>query len=103
MRRLLLSLSLLWIGMTALALNVKEMGAMGDGKHIDSPAINAALARVAGSGGGVVVLPEGVYLCYSIRLQSNVTLRLEKGAVLKAAPVCDTEGYDEAEPNDCRF
>jgi polygalacturonase len=103
MRRLLLGLSLLWIGMTALALNVKEMGAMGDGKHIDSPAINAALARVAGSGGGVVVLPEGVYLCYSIRLQSNVTLRLEKGAVLKAAPVCDTEGYDEAEPNDSRY
>ena len=80
--------------------NVRDFGAKGDGQHIDSPAINAAIEQAAKEGGGTVVLTEGVYPCYSVHLKSNTTLRLEKGAVLKAAPVTETEGYDEAEPND---
>ncbi len=83
--------------------NVKDYGAIGDGKHIDSPAINEALAQAAQRGGGTVVLPKGTYLSYSIHLQSNVTLRLEEGAVLKAAAPTATEGYDEAEPNDSHY
>ena len=85
------------------ALSVRDFGARGDGRHIDSPAINAALLQAAAAGGGTVVIPEGTYLAYSIRLQSGVTLRLEQGAVLKAAPVTETEGYDEAEPNDSPY
>ena len=81
-------------------LDVRTFGAAGDGCRIDSPAINAALEQAAQAGGGTVVVPEGIYLCYSVRLQSGVTLRLAEGAVLKAAPVTDTAGYDEAEPND---
>ena len=50
-----------------------------------------------------MVLPQGTYLCYSVHLQSNITLRFEKGAVMKAAPVSDTMGYDEAEPNDSHY
>ena len=88
----------------ALALDVRDFGAMGDGRHIDSPAINAAIERAAeGADGGLVVLPQGTYLCYSIHLRSGITLRLERGAVLKAAPVTKTEGYDEAEPNDSHY
>lgn len=83
--------------------NVKDFGAKGDGRNIDSPAINAALEQAAKSGGGTVILTEGTYLAYSVHLQSGVTLRLEKGAVLRAAPVTDTEGYDEAEPNPSRY
>lgn len=100
-----LSILLLWtlVLCQALALDVKEVGAVGDGKHIDSPAINAAIERVAREGGGRVVLSEGTYLCYSIHLQSNVTLSIEKGAVLKAAPVTETQGYDPAEPNDSHY
>lgn len=100
MKRLILCLSISLISCLGLALNVNDFGAKGDGTHIDSPAINAAIAYAASAkGDGIVVVPEGVYLCYSIHLQSNVALRLEKGAVLKAAPVTQTEGYDEAEPN----
>lgn len=84
-------------------INVKDFGAKGDGRHIDSPAINAALEQAAKDGGGTVVLTAGTFLSYSIHLQSGVTLRLEKGAVLKAAPVTDTEGYDAAEPNPSRY
>ena len=84
-------------------ISVRDFGAVGDGQHIDSPAINAALEKVAAEGGGTLVLPKGTYLCYSIHLQSGVTLRFEEGAVMKAAPVTETDGYDEAEPNDSRY
>lgn len=83
--------------------DVRQFGALGDGRHIDSPAINDALLQAAADGGGTVVLGRGTYLSYSLRLQSGVTLRLEQGAVLKAAPATETEGYDEAEPKSSRF
>ena len=60
--------------------DVRTFGAVGDGVHIDSPAINAALEQAARDGGGTVVLTPGTYLSYSLHLQSNVTLRIEKGA-----------------------
>lgn len=99
MRRYALLLTLSVIMLRSQALDVRTLGAKGDGATIDSPAINAAIEQVARQGGGVVVVPEGTYLCYSVRLQSNITLRLEQGAVLKAAPVTGRQGYDEAEPN----
>ncbi len=86
-------------GHAAAVYDVRDFGALGDGQHIDSPALNAALEQAAKEGGGTVVLAPGTYLCYSIHLQSNTTLRLERGAVLRAAPVTDVMGYDEAEPN----
>ncbi|MCR5131652.1 MAG: right-handed parallel beta-helix repeat-containing protein [Prevotella sp.] len=87
-----------WMWGDANALDIRDFGAIGDGNHIDSPAINAAIEQAA-SQGETVVVPAGVWLCYSVHLKSGVTLRLEKGAVLKAAVVTEDEGYDEAEPN----
>lgn len=84
-------------------INVKDFGAIGDGKHIDSPAINAALKEAANRGGGTVVIPAGTFLSYSIHLQSGVALRMEKGSILKAAPVTDRDGYDEPEPNSSNY
>ncbi|MCR4582144.1 MAG: right-handed parallel beta-helix repeat-containing protein [Prevotella sp.] len=83
--------------------DVRDFGAIGDGRHIDSHAIDAALLRASDEGGGTVVLPKGVWCCYSIHLQSNVTLRLEKGALLKAAEPTEEEGYDTPEPNDSHY
>lgn len=80
--------------------NVRDFGAKGDGKQIDSPAFNAVLEQAAQNGGGTVIVPEGIYLCYSIHLQSGVTLQIDEGATIKAAPVTDEEGYDCAEHND---
>jgi polygalacturonase len=71
--------------------DVRRFGAKGDGKSIDSPAINAAIAYAAQRGGGTVVVPAGTYLIYSIRLQSNITLHLGAGSILLAA---DGLGYD---------
>lgn len=103
MRRIALLLSAIIMVGRILAIDVRECGATGDGVHIDSPAINEAIMKATESGEGVVTLSEGTYLCYSIHLQSNITLRLEKGATLKAAPVTETAGYDEAEPNDSHY
>lgn len=83
----------------ARTLNVKEMGAKGDGIHLDSDAINSAIATVAGEGGGTVLIPSGRYLCYSIRLASHVTLRMETGTVIVAAKAEEGRGYDVAERN----
>jgi polygalacturonase len=78
------------------------VGAVGDGKAIDSNAINKAIDRVAARGGGVVHFPPGTYACYTIRLKSGVGLHLDSGATILAAPVplegTTSGGYDNAEP-----
>lgn len=78
--------------------NVKSYGAIGDGVHIDTPAINAAIDAASKEEGGVVVIPAGTYLSYSIHLKSNVTIRMSEGAVIRAAMPDAQNGYDEAEP-----
>ena len=80
--------------------NVCDFGAKGDGVTIDSPAINRAIEAASKVGGGIVYLPRGVYMSYSIRLADNITLKLEEGTVLKAAQYTDEEGFDLAESND---
>ncbi|HTU55912.1 MAG TPA: glycoside hydrolase family 28 protein [Acetobacteraceae bacterium] len=81
--------------------DVRAFGARGEGKRIESGAINRAIAAASRDGGGTVWLPRGTYASYSIRLQSRVRLYLDEGAVILAAepPDCasDTEGYDPAE------
>jgi polygalacturonase len=82
--------------------NVRDYGATGDGRTIDSPAINAAIDAAVVAGGGTVVLPAGTYASYSIRLRSHVTLQIGAGATLLAAPppVGGAGGYDAPEPNE---
>ena len=101
----IIALSAFWLSTFTVQgkINVRDFGAVGDGVSIDSPAINAAIETASKNDGDTVIVPKGIYLCYSIHLQSNITLRLEKGAVLKAAPITDNEGYDEAEPNDSHY
>ena len=79
--------------------DVKAFGAIGDGKTLDTDAINNAILAAHAAGGGTVVLPPGVYLSASIRLQSNITLYLEAGSTLEAA---DEKGatFDPPEPNE---
>ncbi len=87
--------------------DIRTYGAVGDGKAVDSPAINRAIDAAAAMGGGTVVFPAGTWLCFSIRLKSNVALYLAQGATVVAAdsplPGASTgyNGgvYDAAEPN----
>lgn len=84
----------------ATMIDVRDHGARGDGRTIDSTAINAAIAAAAKAGGGTVIVPAGRYLCFSIRLQSHVTIQLAKGAVIEAAdPARHAGRYDLPEDN----
>ncbi len=81
---------------------VRAFGATGDGKTLDTDAINRAIGAAAAAGGGVVELSAGEYLAHSIRLRSHVVLYLGPGAVIVAAdppPPGAAGGYDAAEPN----
>jgi polygalacturonase len=103
MKRLIVAfgIALLALPLAAAEFNVRNFGARGDGINVDSPAINAAVDAAASKGGGTVVLPPGTYLSFSIRLKSNITLRIEAGATLLAAtPSAALGQYDVPEPND---
>jgi polygalacturonase len=86
---------------SAIFYEVRAFGAAGDGKTVDTPAIDHAIDKAAGAGGGTVFFPAGNYLCYSIHLKSNVGLYLDHGATIVAAdPAADpAQSYDPAEPN----
>jgi polygalacturonase len=85
----------------AVPFDVRAFGAAGDGKTIDSTAINRAIEAAVAAGGGVVRIPAGSYLCYSIHLKSNIALYFEPGAIIIAAEAgaAGSESYDLAEPN----
>jgi polygalacturonase len=87
--------------------DIRTYGAVGDGKTVDTPAINKAIEAAAAAGGGTVFFPAGTWLCFSIHLKSHVALYLGQGSTILAAdsPLPDaTTGYnggtyDAAEPD----
>ena len=80
--------------------DVREFGAIGDGKTVDTAAINAAIESVVAAGGGTVRFSAGTYLSVSIHLLSNIALYLEPAATIVAAAQSDGVSYDPAEQND---
>jgi polygalacturonase len=84
-------------------LDVRAFGAAGDGKTIDTSAVNRAIAEAASKGGGIVHFPSGTYPCFSIHLASFVALHLDPGAVILAAQTphegTASGGYDVTESN----
>lgn len=86
--------------MQTVVYDVKRFGARGDGKALDSPAINKTIDAVAAAGGGTVWFAAGTYRSFSIRLKSNITLYLDQGATILAASPKEGDGkYDLPEPN----
>jgi polygalacturonase len=93
-------------GMAPASYDVRSFGATGDGKTVDTPAINKAIEAVAAAGGGTLIFPAGNYISFSIRLKSYVDIYLAQGATITAAesPLPgQTTGYmggtyDPAEP-----
>jgi polygalacturonase len=77
--------------------NVRDYGAVGDGRHLDSKAINKAIETAAAAGGGTVYLPSGDYLSGSIHLKSNIALFIDQGATIIADSVSAENGYDSGE------
>jgi len=64
--------------------NVREFGAVGDGKALDTKAIQKAL-NACGQAGGTVEFPPGTYLSQPLKIRTQTTVRLEAGATLLAS------------------
>jgi polygalacturonase len=62
-----------------------DFGAVGDGKTINTVAIQKAIDHCAEAGGGTVVVPAGVFVSGTIQLRSHVNLCLESGGVLRGS------------------
>lgn len=66
--------------------DVRAFGAKGDGASKDTAAIQRAIDSCAKDGGGTVLLTAGTYLSAPIVLKDDITLKLEKGAILLGSP-----------------
>jgi hypothetical protein len=84
----------LWAGQGRGECNVRDHGAAGDGRTLDTRAIQAAI-DTAGRSGGTVFFPPGEYLSGSLHLRSHVVLRLGEGSVLIASK--DETDFDAVE------
>ncbi len=63
--------------------NILKFGAKADGITLNTSAINGAIDACTKKGGGVVVVPAGLWLTGPIVLKDNVNLHLKKGALLQ--------------------
>lgn len=69
--------------------NLKNFGAVGDGRQLCTEAFGKAIAELTSRGGGKLVVPAGVWFTGPIVLQSNINLHLEKGALILFSPNVD--------------
>jgi Glycosyl hydrolases family 28/Pectate lyase superfamily protein len=75
-------------------ISVRDLGAKGDGVTKDTGAIQASIDKAARDG-GIVSFPPGSYLSGTIHLRSNVTVRIERGAIVLLSP--DDNDFDPYE------
>ncbi len=82
---------------------ISDFGAVADGRTVNTKAIQAAIDKCAAAGGGVVVVPKGIFVSGAIFLKQGANLYVEKDGVLKGTtniddyPIIDTrwEGTEE--------
>jgi polygalacturonase len=63
--------------------NIVKFGAISDGITLNTKAINDAITACNKKGGGVVVVPKGMWVTGPVELKSNVNLHLQKNAILQ--------------------
>ncbi len=75
--------------------DIRDFGAVGDGKTVNTTAIQAAIDACAEAGGGRVVVSKGVYVTGTVFMRSFTELCIEGNAVLKASG--NTDDYPDFE------
>lgn len=66
--------------------NVRDFGAKGDGKTLDTSAIQKAIDACTNDKGGTVLIPTGDFLSGTLELKSNITLHLSANGKLLGSP-----------------
>lgn len=64
---------------------ITNFGATTDSTRLNTTAIQSVIDKAADNGGGVVVIPRGVFLSGALFFRQGVQLRLEEGAKLKGS------------------
>lgn len=62
--------------------NIKKYGAVPDGITLNTRSINDAILACSAKGGGVVLIPQGLWLTGPIVLKSNVNLHVERAGLV---------------------
>ena len=62
--------------------NITKYGGVGDGKTLNTVAIQKTIDTAAAAGGGIVLIPEGKFLTGPFTLASSINLHLDKGATI---------------------
>ncbi|HET7119064.1 MAG TPA: glycosyl hydrolase family 28 protein [Hanamia sp.] len=75
--------------------DIKDFGAIADGKTVNTFFIQKTIDECANKGGGTVEVPAGIFITGTFSLKSNVNLHLDNGAVLKGSP--DLKDYKSYE------
>lgn len=63
--------------------DIRDFGAKGDGKTLDTAALQAAIDACNRDQGGTVLVPAGTFVIGTTELKSNVTLHIAAGGVLQ--------------------
>ena len=63
--------------------NIIKHGAVGNGQVMNTKAINDAIEQCSNQGGGMVIIPAGIWLTGPIKLRSNVNLHLDSRAMVQ--------------------
>jgi len=63
--------------------DIRDYGAVGDGKTLNTRSFADAISACARAGGGRIVVPAGTWLTGPIHLKSNINLHIEKDAEIR--------------------
>jgi DNA sulfur modification protein DndE len=86
--------------------NIRDFGAIPDGHTLNTDPINNAITKCSEDGGGMVIIPAGLWVTGPLLLKSNVNLHAERGALVifskdhKNYPIVHLpiKGYSVASP-----
>jgi polygalacturonase len=82
MKIIVIVLCSLTLHLSAATFNVRDFGAAGDGKTLDTAAIQKTVDAASAAGGGTVLIPAGKFLTGPFTLASHINLHLASNSVI---------------------